>query len=103
MVQKHSGFAFYKEVIFVDQDTTPDVSATNIFQTNNTVVTSITDFDGGVTGQIITIVFIDALTTLVASATLLLAGGVNFTSTANDVMTLLRGGTSWIEVSRSIN
>jgi hypothetical protein len=37
------------------------------------------------------------------TAVLLLAGGANFSATANDVLKLVYNGTSWFEVSRSVN
>ncbi len=37
------------------------------------------------------------------TAVMLLAGGVDFSATANDVMKLVYDGTSWFEVSRSVN
>lgn len=37
------------------------------------------------------------------TAVMLLAGGVDFSATANDVLTLIYDGTSWFEVSRSVN
>ena len=61
---------------------------------------------GGATGQILTILFVDALVTITDDATGN-AGTVNlsaaFTSSANDVVTLLSNGTSWFETSRSVN
>jgi hypothetical protein len=37
------------------------------------------------------------------TAPMLLAGGVDFNATANDVLTLVWNGTNWLEVSRSVN
>lgn len=61
---------------------------------------------GGSSGQIITLIFVDALVTITddGSGT---ADTVNlsaaFTSSANDTIMLVHDGTSWREVSRSIN
>lgn len=68
----------------------------------NTLVT----ITGGQSGQILTLIFVDALVTITddGSGT---ANTVNlsaaFTSTAGDVLTLVFDGTSWYETQRSIN
>ena len=89
--------------VFVDGDTTPDVSLNVPFLTVNTGATSITTFDNGLTNQILVLTFGDANTTLVDGATLQLHGGDNFVSTTVDTMILIYEGTKWIEVSRSVN
>jgi len=38
-----------------------------------------------------------------STAKMLLNGGVDFSATANDVLTLIYDGTNWLECSRSIN
>ena len=38
-----------------------------------------------------------------STAKMLLNGGVDFSATANDVLTLIYNGTNWLECSRSIN
>lgn len=86
-----------------DGDTTPDVNTTNIYKTSNTGATVITAFDNGVTGQEITIIFTDANTTITDGANLNLQGATDFTSTADDTMKLIWDGTSWWELSRSLN
>lgn len=61
---------------------------------------------GGISGQILTLIFADANVTITDDATAT-ANTVNlsaaFTSTANDILTLVHNGTSWREVSRSTN
>ena len=61
---------------------------------------------GGKEGQILTLEFTDANITITDDATAA-ADTVNlsvaFTSTADDVLRLLYNGTSWREVSRSVN
>lgn len=89
--------------VFTSGDTTPSVGTGMVFKTANLGATSITTFDDGFTGQIITLIFGDALTTLVNGATLKLSGAVNFVSTTNDVMTLVFDTVTWFEVSRSVN
>lgn len=83
-----------------DGDTTPSVLGSNIKVTGNTNPTTITDFDDGVEGQILYLIFTDANTTL-SDGTLKLSAG--FTSTANDTMVLLRRSSAWHELSRSVN
>ena len=68
----------------------------------NTIAT----ITGGVSGQLLTLIFADSLVTITDDAT----GTVNtvnlsaaFTSTSNDTLTLVFNGTSWREVSRSVN
>ena len=68
----------------------------------NTVAT----ITGGLSGQILTLIFTDSLVTITDDAT----GNANtvnlsaaFTSTSNDTLTLVFNGTSWREVARSVN
>ena len=68
----------------------------------NTVAT----ITGGLSGQILTLIFVDSLITITDDATAT-ANTVNlsaaFTSTSNDTLTLVFNGTSWREVARSVN
>lgn len=95
----------YRDQVTLTVDSTaPSVSSGNYFKTANTVATSITDFLGGVNGQIITIHFDDANTTLVHNTiSMRLQGAVNFVATADDIITLINDGLRWREVSRSVN
>ncbi len=83
--------------------TTPSVKRASVFSEANTNATLITAFPEGAKGQVITILFTSANTTLVDAAGLQLAGGVNFVGSANDVIRLLFNGTNWYEISRSVN
>lgn len=47
-----------------DADATPSVATASILTTANTSATSITDFDGGVTGQVVLLICADANTTI---------------------------------------
>jgi len=87
---------------FVDGDTTPSVLSGNVFVTANTAGTTITNFDDGRATQIITILFGDGNTTITRNNAYL-AGGVNFVSTIQAVIVLLKIGAFWFEVSRSLN
>lgn len=82
-------------------NTTPSVAGANNWKCTPAGATTITTFTGGTSGQVVTIVFTNANATLSDAGTLKLNGG--FTSTADDVMTLVYDGTNWYEVSRSVN
>lgn len=88
-------------------------AATTFAVTSNVMVitadaggNTIATITAGVSGQILTLIFTDALTTITDDATGA-ADTINlsaaFTSTANDVLTLVHNGASFFEVSRSIN
>ena len=85
-----------------DGDTTPSVAGKNVFFINNSAPTTITNFTGGVAGQIIYIYFYDASTT-VNRNNAYLAGGNNFISTSGDILVLLYNNPYWYEISRSAN
>lgn len=90
----------------VDADATPSVANADVFTVANTGATTITAFDDGVPGQTITLIFSDANTTVQDASiggVIQLAGGANFTGSANDVLVLITDGTNWYEVSRSVN
>lgn len=101
----NSGIAYPHQPVFTftDQDTTPSVARGNVFKAANTMATTITTFNDGTDGKRITVIFSDALTTIQDGANLNLSGGSDFTSTADDVMELVYDGTSWYEISRSVN
>ena len=82
--------------------TTPSVSGVSFLSITNSSPTSITNFTGGTEGQILVLWFADANTTVTRSNAYL-SGGVNFTSTANDTLTLLYLSPYWYEVARSVN
>lgn len=81
---------------FVDGDTTPSVYSGNVFKTANTGATVITTFDNSIIGQQIAILFTDANTTIDFTGTNLLGnGGVDWTSTVNDILSAAYDGTNW--------
>ena len=81
---------------FTDQDTTPSVSGFDLFQTGNTVATTITDFDDGRVGQVIYVLIKDTNTTIDFTASGLLGNvGVDWTPTIDDHMTCVYDGTDW--------
>ena len=88
---------------FADGDTTPDIELANVFITNNTLATSITDFDSPSDQQIIYISFSDGNTTIVHGAGVIeLAGSANFVGSVGDTLTLLSINGVWQEVSRKV-
>jgi len=88
---------------FVDADLTPSVARADVFAVANTGGITITAFDDGRVGQVLTLIFEDGNTTVADGANLHLAGGANFVSSADDVLVLIFDGTHWYEVSRSVN
>jgi len=63
---------------------------------------------GGITGQILILTFVDALVTMVnndahAANTIDLVGGANLVSADDTTLVLFFDGTSWYELSRSVN
>src|SRR5688572_22912821 len=99
-------FTFNQRVIFTpltfaDQDTTPSVRDGFLYVVTNTVGATITDFDDGVAGQMILLSFTDANTTITDGGNIALSAA--FTGSANDTMILVKVGTTWQEVARSVN
>jgi hypothetical protein len=87
---------------YTNGDTTPNVASIGALTITNSSPTTISNFTSGVTGQILYLYFTDSNTTINRSNTYL-SGGVNFVSSADDTLTLFYTGTSWVELSRSIN
>ena len=88
---------------FAQSDTTPDVALGSLFYTINTTGTVITDFDGGEEGQLITVIMLDALTTIAESAEIILANSANFQSGANKTINLINHNSAWYELCGSVN
>jgi hypothetical protein len=82
--------------------TTPSVTGVSFLSIANSSATSITNFTGGVEGQILVLLFQDSNTTITRDNAYL-SGGVNFTSTASDTLTLIYSSPYWYEVARSVN
>jgi parallel beta-helix repeat protein len=87
---------------FTDTDATPSVLDYNFFQTNGT--TTITDFDDGVVGQVITIRATNNITITHNSAIIDLNGSANFNMASSEMLqlTMVSDGV-WSETGRSIN
>jgi len=86
-------------------DATPDVSGGEIFYTQNTAATDITDFDGGVEGKRILILVMDANTDFFNSDTVLrLLGGTDWdTPNIYDTIEFIFRAGVWYEVHRQVN
>ena len=83
---------------FGASDTTPSVSAGNVFTTDGTAQT-LTDFDNGVAGQIIYVISTDA-TVFDVTGTNLNGGSTDITTASGDVTTwLCENGTDWHLIS----
>jgi hypothetical protein len=82
-------------------DATPSVRNRSSLHITNSGAVTITNLDDGFESQVVTLTFADANTT-VDRSNAALAGGVNFTSTANDSLTLIKRGSIWIEVGRAV-
>lgn len=81
---------------FADGDATPDVSQGKVFKTANTGVTTITTFDGGVQGMVITVIIKDNQTTIDFTGTNLKGNvGVDWSPSNDDHMTCAYDGTDW--------
>lgn len=88
-------------VTLANNDTTPTVAGSNAFLASNSSPTSITNFDSGVEGQLIRVLFTNGNTTIVHDVTKIkLRGGVNLTPTANTTLTFQRDASNiWWEIS----
>lgn len=83
-------------ISFADGDTTPSVAEGSIFKTANTAPTTITMFDGGYEGKVITVIFGDSNTTIDFTSTNLKGNnGADWTPGINDSMTCVFDGTNW--------
>jgi len=82
--------------------TTPSVQNITFMVIANSSLTTITNFTNATDGQIIYLKFNDS-NTIVDRSNAYLAGGLNFVSTSNDTLVLLKVGSYWFEISRSLN
>jgi len=96
------GWRLLPVATFTNADTTPSVKGGTLFKTNNSGATTITNFDDAVEGTIIIIYCGDANTTI-DRTNAHLSGGVNFTCTAEDMIALVKIGSLWKELFRSVN
>lgn len=82
---------------FADADATPSVSIPNTaFKTANTGSTTITDLIDGRSGQVVTVIFDDANTTVDFTGSGLIGnGGADWSPSLNDQMICVYDGTDW--------
>ena len=81
---------------------TPSVANARNVVLANSSATTITNLTNGKEGQQVTLYFDNGNTTI-SLANFFLAGGVNFVGTQYDTLTLVKRGTNWFEVARSLN
>lgn len=81
---------------------TPSVANAQNVLLDNSSATTITDLTNGKQGQQVTLYFNNGNTTI-SLANFFLSGGVNFVGTQHDTLTLVKLGTNWFEVARSVN
>jgi hypothetical protein len=87
-------------------DTTFAVTNNVIKLTGDAGANTIATITAGVSGQTLTILFVDALVTITdtdAATANTVDLSAAFTSTARDTLTLIHDGNKWIETSRSLN
>jgi len=90
--------------VYTAGTTAPDAAngAIHFFVIANPRPATISDFTNGVEGQMLRLQFADSNTTI-SRAHAMLSGGANFTSAANAILTLVKQGAYWREVSRVMN
>lgn len=87
----------HRTCTYTDTDTTPSVAGCTFLYIANTGSTTITNFDDGVTGQTIQLIFADSNTT-VTRANAKLCGGTNFVSTADSRLALIFRSSVWYDL-----
>jgi len=99
---KEGNFKSTTDGLITAADTTPDVSTKSLFWAENPTAISISTFDNGKEGQVITVVSLDTGTTL-TNGTIVLKGASDYVMCANDAVTLINHNASWYEIARSQN
>jgi len=87
----------------IDGDTTPDLSDHRTWKTNSSAPTTITNFDGCRADDERRIIFTDSNTTFQHNVYITLQGGADFVGVADDTLSLIFDGSTWYELSRSLN
>jgi len=85
----------------LNTSTTPSILGQSPFKTSSTSARTLTDFLGGDNGDMITIVFNDANTTINSNANLYLK--TSGTRALGDTLTLVRNNDVWREVSKNLS
>lgn len=81
-------------------DTTPKLTDYNIWKTANTGATTITNFDGGVEGNLYIIKAGDNNTTIADNADIVLSGQVDYEMATGDTITFMHENRVWYEIGR---
>jgi hypothetical protein len=84
-----------------DNTATPNVYGAAFMRISNSSPTNVTNFLNGVEGQTLLLAFGNSNTTIKRSASILLVGGVDYVSAANQTLQLVYTNSVWSEVSRS--
>ena len=100
IVNSHgNNFANFYNVATLANDATPSIAGGELFLTGGT--TAITDFDDGVTGQIITIIAEHGID-ITDGTNIFLSGSATWSMTATDTLTLIcKEDNKWYEIARS--
>jgi hypothetical protein len=77
--------------------------AKNSTVVGNTGATTVTAITNGAADQRLVLIFANGNTTIQNNAGIKLAGGVNWTATTDDTLTLIYTGSAWYEIGRSVN
>lgn len=83
---------------FSTNDTTPNVSAGGLFETNNISATTITSIDGGYQGQRVTIKIDDANTTINETGNIKLNGTTVLTPENGDILDFIKDASTWYQI-----
>lgn len=96
------GAIIMRHITFASGDATPTVANVNLCDTAGT--TTITDFDNGVVGQIITIRALASITITNDASIIVLNGAADYAMTVTDTLTLaMFTDQVWHEIARSVN
>jgi hypothetical protein len=85
--------------IYTAGDTSPNVDGISFMRVANSGATSITQFDNGVDGQELTLLFADSNTTI-TRANAYFQSGSDYTSAVNSTLKLVSYNSKWYEIAR---
>ncbi|HDR9026831.1 TPA: right-handed parallel beta-helix repeat-containing protein [Burkholderia vietnamiensis] len=97
---QYSG-AFAPNQTLPDGNATPTVTGLRFVQSKPTAALAITNLQGGVIGDKLTIQANNANTTVQNNANILLAGSADFVMTNNSTLSLVKTAGAWVETGRS--
>jgi|SRR3990170_1162667 len=90
-----------RTITYTAADTTPSVLSASFMQVANAGPVTISNFDDGVSGQLLILKFDDANTTI-SRDNARLANSANFTSANYAFLVLMKIGAEWVEITRSV-